>query len=71
MDLLTTLINLPTATQVTILATAHCLIGITATVIAYRKGYSFGRWLAIGLIGGTPAFIAALLLKSQKVLDSP
>lgn len=62
--------QIPVSIQILILATAHCLIGVTATAIAYRKGYNFGRWLAIGLIGGTPAFIAATLLKSQKALGN-
>ncbi|MBE9239591.1 hypothetical protein IQ217_01940 [Synechocystis salina LEGE 00031] len=55
--------NLPIATQVIILGTAHCLLGLTATAIAYGKGRNFPRWLAIGLIGGTPALVAAILLK--------
>lgn len=69
-DALTTLTNLPVANQVIILGTAHCLLGLTATAIAYGKGRNFRRWLAIGLIGGTPALIAALLLKSQKNLGN-
>ncbi len=63
------LTHLPIATQVFILGTAHCLLGLTATAIAYSKGRNLGRWLAIGLIGGTPALVAAIVLKSQKNLD--
>ncbi|WLT39173.1 hypothetical protein NON20_05875 [Synechocystis sp. B12] len=69
-DALTTLTNLPIVTQVIILGTAHCLLGLTATVIAYGKGRNFRRWLAIGLIGGTPALVAAIVLKSQKNLGN-
>jgi hypothetical protein len=42
--------------------TLHCLIGLVAAQIAARKGRRRGRWIALGLVVGTPAFIAALLL---------
>jgi hypothetical protein len=42
------------------LAILHCLVGLLATAIAYRKGYDLKSWLALGLIGGTPSLIYAL-----------
>ena len=43
----------------------HCLIGGIAALIAKQKGRSYGRWLILGLIGGTVVLIAALFLKSE------
>jgi hypothetical protein len=42
------------------LALLHCLIGLIAAAIAYRKGYALKTWLVLGLIGGTPSLIYAL-----------
>ncbi|AIE75398.1 hypothetical protein D082_28700 [Synechocystis sp. PCC 6714] len=67
---MTVFTNLSVVTQALILGTAHCLLGLTATAIAYGKGYSLSRWLAIGLIGGTPALVAAILLKTKEDSDS-
>ncbi|HBS71432.1 MAG TPA: hypothetical protein DEP38_26610 [Cyanobacteria bacterium UBA9226] len=39
----------------------HCLIGITAAIVARKKGLNFQLWLILGLIGGTVALVAALL----------
>jgi hypothetical protein len=50
-----------------ILLNLHCLIGGIAATIAYRKGRKLTTWLVLGLIGGTVALVAALLLKSNKV----
>lgn len=44
----------------------HCLIGGIAAVIARRQGRNLGVWLIIGLIGGTFALIAVLLMKDKK-----
>lgn len=38
----------------------HCLIGLVAAQVAFRKGYDLGRWLLWGLLGGTVALIDAL-----------
>lgn len=43
----------------------HCLIGLTAAIVADSKGYSFLIWLGIGAIAGTFALIASLTLKRQ------
>jgi hypothetical protein len=45
--------------------TIHGLLGVTAAIVADRKGLSLRRWLVIGIIGGTPALIAALLAKPK------
>jgi len=45
------------------LAILHGMIGAIAAWVAQKKGRSYPRWLIIGLIGGTPALIVALLLK--------
>ncbi|WRH66397.1 MAG: hypothetical protein RSE13_22925 [Planktothrix sp. GU0601_MAG3] len=45
------------------LAILHGIIGAIAAFVAQQKGRSYPRWLMIGLIGGTPALIVALLLK--------
>jgi uncharacterized membrane protein len=47
----------------------HCLIGSIAALIARQKGYRYNRWLALGLIGGTPIFIIALWLKPQVTVE--
>jgi hypothetical protein len=38
----------------------HCLIGLVAAQVAFRKGYDLGLWLLWGLVGGTVALIDAL-----------
>jgi len=43
----------------------HCLIGLAAAQVAKRKGLNFSRWLTWGLIGGTPALVAALLSQEK------
>jgi succinate dehydrogenase hydrophobic anchor subunit len=57
--------TLPPLTPFTVfwLMLFHCLIGLTATAIAYRKGRDWKRWLVIGLIGGTAALVAASVMK--------
>ncbi|MFH7242908.1 MAG: hypothetical protein ACHWZW_08670 [Spirulina sp.] len=38
----------------------HCLIGLVAAQVAFRKGYDLGIWLLWGTLGGTAALIDAL-----------
>jgi hypothetical protein len=45
----------------------HCLIGLTAGIVADTKGYFFPLWLLIGLIGGTFGLIGSLTLKSKNI----
>jgi len=57
--------ELPIDPTLYFLLNLHCLIGGIAAVVAARKGYRLGVWLIIGLIGGTAALIAAMLLKRK------
>ncbi|WP_330203715.1 hypothetical protein [Cyanobacterium sp. Dongsha4] len=43
----------------------HCIIGLSAGIVADIKGYSFPLWLGIGTIAGTFGLIASLTLKNQ------
>lgn len=43
----------------------HSIIGVTAAIIAQKKGLNFPLWLILGLIGGTVALVAALLKKDN------
>jgi hypothetical protein len=47
-------------TFVFLLMLLHCLIGLTAAIVADTKGNSFLLWLIIGMIGGTFGLIASL-----------
>lgn len=38
----------------------HCLIGLIAAQVAYRRGGDLGLWLLWGTVGGTLALITAL-----------
>lgn len=43
----------------------HCLIGGIATLVAKQKGYNYWQWLAIGMVGGTFAFMWILFSKKN------
>lgn len=58
--------DLPINPIVYLMLNLHCLIGGVAAVIARRQGRSLGLWLILGLIGGTVALIAVLLMKEKK-----
>jgi len=45
--------------------TLHCLLGIIAATIAYKKGYSLTSWTVIGLLGGTFALVTAVGMKRK------
>ncbi|MDC0835574.1 hypothetical protein CKA32_005217 [Geitlerinema sp. FC II] len=45
---------------------AHCIVGTAAAVVATRKGYALGWWLTIGLIGGTPSLVVAVLMQPKE-----
>ena len=59
------LFTLPEPSLVFLLMLLHCLIGLSAAIVADQKGYPFTLWLIIGLIGGTIALIAALFLSPK------
>ncbi len=44
---------------VMILMLLHCLVGLVAARLAYRKGYDLGLWIIWGAIGGTAALVDA------------
>ncbi|MFH7243903.1 MAG: hypothetical protein ACHWZW_13755 [Spirulina sp.] len=48
----------------------HCLIGLVAAQVAFRKGYDLGIWLLWGIVGGTPALIDALRRPRCGAIDS-
>lgn len=43
----------------------HCLMGTLAAIAAHKKGLNLRRWIIFGIIGGTPALIAAILAKPK------
>lgn len=38
----------------------HCIIGLVAAQVAFRKGYDLGLWILWGTLGGTIALLDAL-----------
>jgi hypothetical protein len=48
----------------------HCLMGLLAAQIAYRKGADLGGWLLWGTIGGTLAFVTALRVEAIGMRNS-
>jgi hypothetical protein len=43
----------------------HCFMGGLAAISAHKKGLNLKRWIIFGIIGGTPALIAAILAKPK------
>lgn len=62
---MTEIFNHPDPNLVFFLMLLHCLIGLSAGIIADNKGYSFPLWLSIGTIAGTFGLIASLTLKKK------
>lgn len=52
----------PDAASIFWLMLLHCLIGLTAGIVADSKGHFFLLWFLIGLIGGTIALIISIRL---------
>lgn len=50
---------------VVIMMFLHCLMGLIAAQLAYRKGADLGGWLIWGMIGGTLSLVTALRLSSH------
>lgn len=44
----------------------HCLIGLVAAQLAYRKGADLSAWLVWGMIGGTLSLVTALRLPPRQ-----
>jgi hypothetical protein len=60
------LTDLPIDSRLYLLLCFHCLIGAVATFIATRKGRSLGNWFLFGLLGGTIALVAILIMPPQE-----
>jgi hypothetical protein len=58
--------DLPFDSTLYLLLNLHCLLGGIAAVVAARKGYSLGRWLLWGLMGGTGALIVSVMMKRKE-----
>ncbi|MGI0487238.1 hypothetical protein ACN4EK_17485 [Pantanalinema rosaneae CENA516] len=58
--------GLPIDPIVYLMLNLHCLLGGVAAVVAARKGYRLGLWLGLGLVGGTAALIAAIVLQPRQ-----
>jgi hypothetical protein len=58
--------DLPFDSTLYLLLNLHCLLGGIAAVVAARKGYSLGRWLLWGLLGGTGALIVSVTMKHKE-----
>lgn len=48
----------------------HCVIGLIAAQVAFRKGYDLGLWLLWGLVGGSIALLDALRRPSRGATSS-
>lgn len=62
---MTDILNSPDPNLVFWLMLLHCLIGLSAAIVADNKGYSFLFWLGIGTLAGTFGLIASLILKNK------
>ena len=48
--------------SVVIMMLLHCLIGLAAAQLAYRKGADLSLWFIWGMVGGTLSLVTALRL---------
>lgn len=48
--------------SVVVMMLVHCLIGLVAAQLAYRRGADLGTWLVWGMVGGTLSLATALRL---------
>lgn len=64
------LTDLPIDSRIYLLLGLHCLIGSIAMGVAVQKGRQIWVWWLFGLIGGTAALLAALLLPAKQLLDT-
>lgn len=51
--------------SVVIMMLLHCLMGLVAARLAYRRGADLGGWFVWGMIGGTLSLVTALRLPSH------
>ena len=59
------LFGLSLAQSLAIAGGVHVVAGVSAAIVAIRKGKDWKWWIPIGLMAGTPALIAAVMLKPE------
>ena len=65
LDRLPRLFGLSLAQSLAIAGGVHLIAGVSAAIVAIRKGKDWKWWIPIGLMAGTPALIAAVKLKPE------
>ena len=65
LDRLPSLFGLSLAQSLAIAGGVHVIAGVSAAIVAIRKGKDWKWWVLIGLMAGTPALIVAVKLKSE------
>ena len=65
LDRLPRLFGLSLAQSLAIAGGVHVVAGVSAAIVAMRKGKNWKWWVPIGLMAGTPALIAAVMLKPE------
>ena len=64
LDRLPRLFGLSLAQSLAIAGGVHIVAGVSAAIVAIRKGKDWKWWIPIGLIAGTPALIAAIKIET-------
>ena len=65
LDRLPRLFGLSLAQSLAIAGGVHVIAGVSAAIVAIRKGKDWKWWVPIGLMAGTPALIVAIKIKSE------
>lgn len=63
LDRLPRLFGLSLAQSLELAGVVHVTLGLSAAIVAIRKGKDWKWWIPIGLIAGTPALIAAIKIE--------
>jgi hypothetical protein len=61
-DRIPRLFGLSLAQSLAIAGVVHFGVGLVAAIVAVRKGRDWKWWVPIGLIGGTPSLVVAMML---------
>ena len=64
LDRLPRLFGLSLAQSLAIAGGVHIVAGVSAAIVAIRKGKDWKWWIPIGLLAGTPALIAAIKIET-------
>ena len=59
------LFGLSLAQSLAIAGGVHFIAGVSAAIVAMRKGKDWKWWIPIGLMAGTPALVIAVKLKPE------